>query len=98
MPRPFFLLMLRVSSTYGVVFAQCCHLSTWGGQHRHLHSILGIVAYFCVNYKFFDRRYGRKGGEKRQNGVQPIVEDADRSDSRAESGIQWPQIRLHASY
>ena len=68
MSRPFFLLLLCVSSAYGIMFARCCNLPTWGGQHRHLHSALGIVAYFCVNYKFFDRRYGRRGNKKRRNG------------------------------
>ena len=64
MPHLFFLLPLCVSSAYGVVFARCCNLLTWGGQHRHLHSVLGIVAYFRWNYKFFDRRYGGKGDKK----------------------------------
>ena len=68
MPRPFFLLLLCLSSAYGVVFTRCCNLPTWGGQHRHLHSVLGIVAYFSVNYKFFDRRCGGKGDKERQNG------------------------------
>ena len=66
MPRPSFLLLLGGSSACGVVFPRCCNLPTWGGQHQCLHSILGIVAYFCVNYKFFDRRGGRKGDKKRQ--------------------------------
>lgn len=70
MPHPFFLLLLCVSSAYGLVFARCCNLPTWGGQHRCLHSVLGIVAYFCVNYKFFDRQYGRKDDKNRQNGRQ----------------------------
>lgn len=68
MPRPFFLLLLCVSSTYGAVFARYCNFPTWGGQHRHPHSALGIVAYFRRNYKFFDRRDGRKGDKKGKNG------------------------------
>ncbi len=66
-PHPFFSLSLRYSSTYGIVNARFCNLSTWGRQHQHLHSVLAIVAYFRWNYKFFDRRHDRKGDKQGQN-------------------------------
>ena len=64
MSHPFFMLLPCFSNAYGIVDARYCNLPTSGEQNRHLHSILGIVAYFCWNYKFFDRRGGRKGDKK----------------------------------
>ena len=46
MPRPFFLLLLCASSVYGIVDVRCGKFPAWGGQHRRLYSVLGIVAYF----------------------------------------------------
>ena len=66
--HPFFMLLPCFSNAYGIVDARYCNLPTWGGQHRYPHSVLGIVAYFRWNYKFFDRMHGRAGQNRRNDG------------------------------
>lgn len=56
MPHSFFLSPLPRS--YGVITAWFRNILAVGKQNYHLHSALAIVAYFCANYKFFDRRRG----------------------------------------